>query len=551
VAAQPRNINRISEIVQVAVRHGFGYVFDPRRLRELVPWPGRVADDEAAKGTRGQRLRAMLDELGPSFVKFGQLLSTRPDIVPADVLVELRQLQDQATPVPFPDIQRVIEAELGAPIPQVFAELDPVPIAAASIGQVHGAVLPTGERVVVKVQRPAAEAQVEADIALLYQLARLAREHVRRLDFIDAVGLVDEFAAAIRAELDYRTEARNAELFHGAFAGDERVVIPRVYWNLSTQRVLVLERLDGALLRDVSDTGSAAERERVAYAVATLWMEMVFRKGIFHADPHPANILVLPDGRIGLVDFGVAGRITQDDMRRLIRLFIDAVSGNSAAFPRRLQELGVRYPREREDDLRADLEVLWQRYAGASLAELDPNELLRDLLGIIHRHRLQLPTRFLLLDRALITLGSVGQELYPAFNVFELARPYAQELTLEQYSPAAIFARARSEMGASTQAMLDLPRDLAALVEALTRGDVEISVRQSGLDEPLRRLDATANRLVLALVVTGVLVSSALLAGVQGGPHVLGIHIAAFLGYLAASVLGFVLVVAMARRGRL
>ena len=315
--------------------------------------------------------------------------------------------------------------------------------------------------------------------------------------------------------------------------------------------MLVLERLDGQPAARRLGHGSAAERERVAYAVATLWMEMVFRKGIFHADPHPANILVLPDGRIGLVDFGVAGRITRDDMRRLIRLFIDAVSGNSAAFPRRLQELGVRFPREREEDLRADLEVLWQRYAGASLADLDPNELLRDLLGVIHRQRLQLPTRFLLLDRALITLGSVGQELYPSFNVFELARPYAQELTLEQYSPAALLARAREEVGASTQAMLELPRDVAALVEALTRGDVEISVRQSGLDEPLRRLDATANRLVLALVLSGVLVGSALLAGVQGGPHVLGIHVAAFLGYLAASFIGFVLVVAMARRGRL
>src|SRR5689334_18867263 len=201
---QPRNLTRISEIVQVAVRHGFGYVFDRGRLRELLPWPARTGEGDAAPaGSRGVRLRQMLDELGPSFVKFGQLLSTRPDVVPADILVELRQLQDQAAPVPFEEVEKVLVAELGAPLEDLFAEFDPVPVAAASIGQVHRARLPNGDQVAVKVQRPAAEAQVEADIALLYQLARLVREHVRRLDFVDAVALVDEFAGAIRAELDY------------------------------------------------------------------------------------------------------------------------------------------------------------------------------------------------------------------------------------------------------------------------------------------------------------------------------------------------------------
>jgi ubiquinone biosynthesis protein len=549
---QPRNLTRISEIVQVAVRHGFGYVFDRGRLRELLPWPARTGEGEAVPaGSRGVRLRQMLDELGPSFVKFGQLLSTRPDVVPADILVELRQLQDQAAPVPFEEIEKVIVAELGAPLEQIFAQFERTPVAAASIGQVHYATLPTGDRVAVKVQRPTAEAQVEADIALLYQLARLVKEHVRRLDFIDSVALVDEFARSIRSELDYRGEARNCQLFRAAFADDERVLVPNVHWTFSTQRVLTLERVDGVLLKDAGASLDPAGRKRLAYQVAELWLEMIFRHGHFHGDPHPANIMVLADGRIGLVDFGVAGRLSKEDMRRLILLFLDGVHGNVDALPRRLADLGVRYPRANEDGVKADIEALWYRYAGASLAEIDPNELLRELLGMIHRQQLELPSRFLLLDRAMITLGAVGQELYPEFNVFELARPYAQELTIDQYSPAALFRRARGEVGAGAQAMLDIPRDLAQLMERLLRSELEISVRHRGLEAPLRRLDTTANRLVLGMVLAGLLVGSAILAGVDKGPHVLGLQVAGLIGFLSAWIIGFVLLLAILRRGRL
>jgi ubiquinone biosynthesis protein len=278
---------------------------------------------------------------------------------------------------------------------------------------------------------------------------------------------------------------------------------------------------------------------------------MVFRHGHFHGDPHPANILVLPDGRIGLVDFGVSGRLSGEDTRRLIRLFLDAVAGNVEALPRRLADLGVRYPRANEDALKADIESLWHRYAGASLAEIDPNELLRQLLGMIHRQRLELPSRFLLLDRALITLGAVGQELYPGFNVFEVARPYAQELALLQYSPSALLQRARGEMGAGAQAILDLPRDLAQLSERLLRGELELSIRHGGLDDPLRRLDTTANRLVLGIVLAGLLVGSAVLAGVRQGPHLLGLHVAGLAGFASAWVVGLALLWAILRRGRL
>src|SRR5579871_1854368 len=313
-----RSIGRLSEIAQVMVRHGFGYFLEAHRLSDLLP--GRSAEErlanaaiaQGAASRRGQHLREVLDELGPTFVKFGQLLSTRPDVVPPDIVLELRALQDDVRAFPFEDVRRVVETELGNTLERLFTEFDPVPVAAASIGQVHAATLPNGRYVAVKVQRPGAARQIEADIALLYQAARLAKERIRALDFVDVRQLVDEFARSIRKELDYRLEGRNAQLCHRHFAGAEHVRVPKVYWSYSGSRVLTLEWIDGVQLADLDLVAmSLEERRDLAYRITETWMTMIFRHGFFHADPHPANILITPEtGTIGLIDFGSAGKLT-------------------------------------------------------------------------------------------------------------------------------------------------------------------------------------------------------------------------------------------------
>src|SRR5438477_1990560 len=283
--APARNLGRMSEIAQVAVRHGFGYFFETHRLTDLLPGHPKLDPAVTSPSERGRHLREMLDERGPTFVKFGQLLSTRPDIVPPDIVLELQKLQDDVRPIPFDHVERVIREELGLTIEQAFTQFDERPTAAASIGQVHHALLPNGERVAVKVQRPNAPRQIESDIALLYQAARLAKERVRALDFIDAEQVVDEFARSIRGELDYRAEARNAEVFRRDFAGHTEVKIPRVYWSYTRQRVLVLELLQGVQVADL-DLASLGEGERreLAYRIAETWMTMIFRHGFFHGD---------------------------------------------------------------------------------------------------------------------------------------------------------------------------------------------------------------------------------------------------------------------------
>jgi len=559
--AQPattRSLGRLTEIAQVMARHGFGYWLQAHKLTDLLP--GRSAEARLAAASengvsaRGQHLREVFEELGPTFVKFGQLLSTRPDIVPPDIIAELRPLQDDVRPFPFSEAQQVIEAELGNSIARLFLDFDEDPVAAASIGQVHRATLPNGKAVAVKVQRPGAARQIEADVALMYQAARLVKERVRSLDFIDARALVDEFARQLRTELDYRLEARHAQTFHRNFAGDHNVHVPKVYWQYTRARVLTLEWIEGTQLADIDTLPLTLEERRdVAYLITEAWMTMIFRHGFVHGDPHPANIFILEEaGTIGLVDFGAAAKLTDDDMTKLTRLFIDAAAENVEMLPKRLADLGVVYPKEREEEFLAELREIYYRYYGASLAEIDPIQVIREAFQLIYSMNLRLPTRFLLLDRAIATLGSVGIELYPDFNVFEVARPYARGLMVERFTPERVARRARRDALRYAQIAREAPFQWYDFMEQIRDGQIEVGFVHKGLDEFLLDMQKVFNRLVIALVVTGGLIGSALIGVFStSGPQLLGINALSVVGFVLSAVLAIWLFWGVFRSGRL
>jgi ubiquinone biosynthesis protein len=555
-----RSIGRLSEIAQVMVKHGFGYFLEAHKLSDLLP--GRSAEDrlgdaaaaQGASSARGQHLREVLDELGPTFVKFGQLLSTRPDIVPPDIVVELRGLQDDVRPFPFEQAERVIEEELENTLERLFLDFEPTPVAAASIGQVHRATLPNGRRVAVKVQRPGAPQKIEADLGLLYQAARLARERIRALDFVDTRQLVDEFARSIRKELDYRQEGRNAQNFHRNFAGNPHVHVPKVYWQYTRPRVLTLEWIDGIQVADLDlITTTLEERREIAYRITDAWMTMIFRHGFFHGDPHPANILLPAEaGTIGLVDFGAVGTLTDDDMSKLTGLFIDAANENIDQLPKRLSDLGVRYPKEREAEFLSEIRELYYRYYGASLSEVDPIQVIREGFQLIYSMNLHLPARFLLLDRTIATLGSVGAELYPDFNVFEVARPYARDLMLERFAPDRVARRARREAINYARVLAEAPHQFHDFMEEIRDGQIEVGFVHKGLDDLLAKLDTLANRLVIALVVVGGLIGSSIIGiFATAGPQVLGINVISIVGFACSAVLGIWLLWGVVRSGRL
>jgi ubiquinone biosynthesis protein len=547
---QPRSLGRLSEIAQVAARHGFGYVFGRNRGSDGRDGAGEL---DGAASDRGRRLREMLEELGPTFVKFGQLLSTRPDVVPPDIVAELRRLQDDVAPFSYVHVREVVESELDLTIDRAFLEFDLTPIASASIGQVHRAVLPDGTEVAVKVQRPTARNQIEADLGLLYQAAKLLKERVRALEFMDPQELVDEFARSIRLELDYGHEARNAAVFHRDFADHEHVVVPGVIPLYSTSRVLTLEFVHGTKVIDLDLEGMRPdERRAIAYRMADTWMTMVFRHGFFHSDPHPGNIFVLDSGALGLVDFGQAGKLTDEDMVRLTRLFVDAATENVDAIPRRLRDLGVRYAPEREDEFRAELHVLFDRYYGTRLSDIDPLQVIREGFQLIYALNLRLPSRFVMLDKAIATLASVGAEVYPDFNVFEVAKPYARGLLADRFTPRAVAKLARTEAAALGSIAREFPYQVHDVMERLRDGTFQVRIENPGIDELDQHIDQASNRLAVALVVLGGLLGSSII-GVfaDDGPQVLGLNLLSFVGFVLSGAFGLWLVWGVFRHGRL
>jgi len=551
LASSVRNADRMRDITEIAVKHGFGYWFERHQLRNLLPkgWRGTPKP----MGTRGEHMRKMFEDLGPTFVKFGQLLSTRPDAMPADIIVELRKLQDDVPPFPIEVAEKTIESELGLTVERLFLEFEETPVAAASIGQVHRAVLPNGDPVIVKVQRPEADHKIRADIDLLYQLAHIIRDHGPGDLFIDPVGIVDQFARGIRNELDYRVEARNAERFQENFRDDHTVHIPKVYWQYSTSRVLTLELVRGAQLADIDKTAmDMYERRKLATTIAECWLKQIYIDGFFHGDPHPANIFVLDDGAIGLVDFGIAGRLSENDRQNIISLFLDIMNERIENIPKHLVALGVDFPRHKEAEFINEARDMFTKYYGANLDELDPVAVMRDVFGAIYRLQLKLPTQYLLLERAAATLEGIGTELYPGFNVFEFARPYTHEFLRRRYSPENIATRGGRELQAYFTLLKDFPMQLHDSLDQINRGELKVNFVHRNLEDLMRRFTILTNRLVVAIVLASIVLGSSIVGlFAQGGPAIMGISIFALGGFLTAGFFGMWLVIGIIRSGRL
>jgi ubiquinone biosynthesis protein len=548
-AAPSGNLRRFSQIGRVLVGHGFGFVFDIRRERRE-----KRGLQELLAPNFGVRLRRSLDDLGPTFVKFGQLLSTRSDILPEGVLVELQKLQDTAAPMPPGTAQAIIERELGAPADEVFARFDPQPLGSASIGQVHRAVLRTGEVVAVKVQRPEAQGRVESDLELMREFANFLDRRFGQRIFVDVRGLVAEFEGVIRRELDYTAEAENARRFAANFAATP-VMVPKVHLGFSTSSVLTLEYVEGTRFGDIRPMLlTPSERRRVASMGAEAIFKMAFEDGFFHGDPHPGNLILTPDGDLALLDFGMVGFMSRGDIEALSRLFIAVIQRDAAAALRGLETLGVRYAPEVRGDLERDLREFLNKYSGLSVGEVTLGQALSELIGLARRYRLRVPPVFPLLTKALVTAEGLARAIDPSINVYEVARPYARRLLAGRYHPENVLEDARELALEYTRYIEDYPEQIRQLLGELADGELEVQLKHGGLDELVGEVDVLANRLVFAFVAGALLLGSCILGAFDRGgfdvPY-LGVPMVSFVGFALALIMSLILLRVIFRSGRL
>ncbi len=549
-----QHLRRLREITTVLVKYGFPDVVTRLRLertvalgRRLRGWGRRVAD----VGTRGERLRRAFVELGPSFIKFGQALSTRPDVVPPDLVAELSRLQDDVPPVAPGVAQATIEAELGLPLAEVFAWFHVEPEGSASIAQVHRARLRDGSEVAVKVRRPGIDATIERDLGLLAFLARLAERYLPDADLYQPSTLVAEFARAIRREQDLAREGRTIERFARNFAGDPTLRLPRVHWPQTTPGVLTMEYIEGRKVLDVLASPGAVDSRVVARRGAEILLKQVLRDGLFHADPHPSNVFVLPDNVICLLDFGSVGRLDGSLRNALVDLVSAVVHEDLDRLVRAVLSIGQPLEPINARQLRRDLGDLLDGYAGILLKDLPVGMLLQDALAVMRRYRLQFPADLMLLVRAFVATEGIGRRLDPSFNMVEHAGPVIAGILRARLSPTAVASRVGDMGREMAEALQSLPRDLVEVVGKARDDRLQIQFVHRNLERFVQEMDRSSNRLSFAIVIAALVVGSSFILQRASGPHLFGLPAVGLVGFVAAAILGLWLAIGILRSGRL
>ncbi len=544
-----RDIERFTEILGVLFEEGFEFAIDEVKLSHLIPFSKKVAVGLKPKKDRKheEKLRRTLERLGPTFIKFGQMLSVRSDMLPREYIKELEKLQDDVKPFPFEQVKSTIEKELGKPLYDLFRTFDKTPIASASISQVHRAILKTGEKVAVKVQRPNIQKQMLADIDIMRVLAGILQKHFPKTKPYKPLQVVSEFEAWTKKELDFLLEANNAIRFKGNFTNSQTVHIPKVFTEYTTEKILVTEFIDGIELHHVDELKKKGiDVEKALENGFNAVLKQVFEDGLFHADPHPGNILVLDDASVAFVDFGIVGHF--DD--KLKNLAIDMLSGvlnqDADSVVETLLELGTQGDVNR-DELKEDVKEIIDPLQYMKLNEEHLSVVIEELVGLAAKHKIQISPSFVLFGKTIVTLEGVALEYDPKFPIIEKSRPFLEKLILKRYSPREQVKSLMRETKKYKRFIQQFPEKATRALETLQRGKVQIHLEDMDINRLSHEIDKSSNRIAYSLVIAGLLIASAFLVQVPKGPFFYGVPFVAFVTFIPAAILGFVLIISILR----
>lgn len=554
-----RNVNRVRQIVNVLLRHGFGKLIDQLHLNRFVPFGKRIktfGQWPPLKGpTMAEKLRIAFAELGPSFIKLAQILSTRPDLVTKEFADEFKKLQDKVPPFASDEAVRIIAAETGLPLRDIFKSFNEKPVAAASIAQVHQAILLDGSDVIVKIQRPGIREQIETDINILISVASLMERYIPESVFFNPSGIVEEFSRTVRRELDFTEEARNCIRFRRNFEDYTDVHIPAVNADFTSSKLIVMERIKGVRIDDIGGIVSLGlDRKKLAKTGVDAYFKQVLEDGFFHADPHAGNIFAMPDGRIGFMDFGIVGRVTPELRETMANTFLALINKDFDRLIDQYVEMGL-VPEHVDLDLfrkefRSDLTELLEPLYGLSLKELNFAEYMDTVTHLAIKHKLKIPSDLILVNKAMLILENLGRELDPDFDFIAAAEPYASKLIKERIRPGRLYEKARKNALEISDFLVLFPKQMKQIIRKVLKDDIHVKMTHMGMDRFIRDMDRSSNRISFSLIISAILLSSAIMHATGAGPTIYGVSALGMSAFGFALVLGIWLIISIIRSGR-
>lgn len=542
------NIGRIRKLIEVLVKYGFEDIVINSGLRGILSPKKKIIDPYKAEEqhfthSRWERIRLILEELGPTYVKLGQLLSNRPDLLPEPLIKELEKLLDRVPPFETEIARQIIEKEINKPIDDIFLYFDEVPVGSASIGQVHRARLKSGEDVVVKIQRPNARRQVIADLSLIREFVRLTENYFIKNGILNPLEIVDTFSKSLQNELDYNIEARNLDQFRLLYAKDENLYIPKPFRELTTRKVLTVEFVSGCRVSDLDTMQSWGIRPKeIAKKGLEIYLHQIFDVGIFHADPHPGNILVKPNGKIALIDFGMTGKLMQSQKYAFAGVFISLARRDAKSMATNLRRLAIDHEIEDMKAFEYDLNDLIQDFAVHPNEDMGVGDFTARLQKVAYKYKLQIPGVIFLILRSLAILEGTSKTLDPGFDVLEDIKPYGLKLLAEQYSFKNISDEAGYALSQTFSLFYNLPLEIRDIIKQVRKGKIVLNTQQIGFEAYRRQLDFAATRLVLAIIIGSLIISAGLsyaLSIDKEVPGILDIPYFTLFCLVAAGFLGF------------
>lgn len=552
-----KHIKRYYEIVSILAKYGFGDIFSSLNLEKYVDFGRKLnltsnRSENITKLTRWERVRRAIEELGPTFIKFGQIMSNRPDFLPEDLLTELSKLQDSIPPMGFPEIKKIIESELDDDMTSVFTSLKEECIGSASIAQVHLGILKSGEKCALKIRRPKIEKIIKIDIEIMLHLAEILEKNYSDIAVLRPVRMVEEFRRTIYKELNFSTEIQNIERFRNDFSDSKDVYIPKVYGKLSTEKLIVMEYIDGIKVSEKNKLKAYGYNlKEITERGVNLILNQIFSNGFFHADPHPGNIFVLKDNVICFLDFGMMGTLIPKHKDLLSRIIIGIANKDSRKIVNALIFLADKSNLNNINELELQIAELVDEYTNIALEKINIGELLSKFTQVLVKHRLELPPNIYLLIKALITVEGVGKNLMPEFQILDYLQPFALRLARKKLNPFSIGKRVYSSVSDLAYLLDEMPYNIHALIEQIRKPRLEVSVEDSDLEKILRTFSQISNRISFAIVIAALIIGSSFILRLDYPPQWNGVSVIGIIGFVGAGILGFWLLISIIRHGKL